>query len=142
MYSFPPFYELAELSMNDSVREWVEKAEGDFSTALRECRVRKNRNHDAVCFHAQQCVEKYLKAVLCQHGIAFAKTHDLAVLLKACLPKYPLWSANRDDMERLSQYAVGSRYPGESCTLEKSKRAVAAMKRKRFEVRGALGLPC
>lgn len=47
--------------MNDGVREWVEKAEGDFCTALREYRARKNRNHDAVCFHAQQCVEKYLK---------------------------------------------------------------------------------
>ncbi len=50
--------------MNTIIAEWVQKAEGDFSTALREWRARKNRNHDAACFHAQQCIEKYLKAVL------------------------------------------------------------------------------
>jgi hypothetical protein len=50
--------------MNQLTIEWVDKAEGDFSTALREFRVRKSPNYDAVCFHAQQCVEKYLKARL------------------------------------------------------------------------------
>jgi HEPN domain-containing protein len=46
--------------MNNIVDEWVEKAEGDFRTAEREARVRKAPNYDAVCFHAQQCAEKYL----------------------------------------------------------------------------------
>ncbi|MEL6262202.1 MAG: HEPN domain-containing protein [Cyanobacteria bacterium J06626_6] len=36
----------------------------DFATAQRELDVTKNANYDAVCFHAQQCVEKYLKANL------------------------------------------------------------------------------
>ena len=49
------------------VKEWVDKAEGDFTTASREWRARKCRNHDAVCFHAQQCIEKYLKALLQKH---------------------------------------------------------------------------
>jgi HEPN domain-containing protein len=40
----------------------VTKAEGDFLTAGRELRARKSPNYDAVCFHAQQCAEKYLKA--------------------------------------------------------------------------------
>jgi HEPN domain-containing protein len=52
--------------------EWVAKAENDFATALRESRVRKNPNYDAVCFHAQQCAEKYLKARLQEAGIAFS----------------------------------------------------------------------
>ena len=34
--------------MNAIIEEWVQKAEGDFSTALRELRARKNRNNDAV----------------------------------------------------------------------------------------------
>ena len=42
--------------------EWVEKAEGDRATALRELRASHAPNYDAVCFHAQQCIEKYLKA--------------------------------------------------------------------------------
>jgi HEPN domain-containing protein len=50
--------------MKPLTSEWVEKAEGDFATAKREIRVRKTPNFDAVCFHAQQCAEKYLKALL------------------------------------------------------------------------------
>jgi HEPN domain-containing protein len=51
--------------MKPLTSEWVEKAEGDFATAGREIRVRKTPNFDAVCFHAHQCAEKYLKAI---HG--------------------------------------------------------------------------
>jgi HEPN domain-containing protein len=50
--------------MNPLTLEWVDKAEGDYATALRELRARKQPNYDAACFHAQQCVEKYLKAYL------------------------------------------------------------------------------
>ena len=32
---------------------------------------------DAVCFHCQQCAEKYLKARLQQDRIVFGKTHNL-----------------------------------------------------------------
>ena len=37
---------------------WVAKAEGDFHDMLRGLRARKHPNHDGVCFHAQQCLEK------------------------------------------------------------------------------------
>ena len=50
--------------MNELVREWVEKAEGDVRTAEREVQVEEGFNWDAVCFHAHQAVEKYLKALL------------------------------------------------------------------------------
>ena len=50
--------------MNPIVEEWLKKAEGDWQTANRELRARKNPNYDAVCFHCQQCAEKYLKAYL------------------------------------------------------------------------------
>jgi len=64
--------------MNPLTREWVSKAEGDFATAERELRARKQPNLDAACFHAQQCAEKYLKAFLQEKGIPFGKTHNLA----------------------------------------------------------------
>jgi HEPN domain-containing protein len=48
--------------MNDLTIEWVPKAEGGYETMLRESRVRRDPNYDAVCFHAQQAAEKYLKA--------------------------------------------------------------------------------
>ena len=47
--------------MNPLIREWIEKAEGDFTTTRRELRARVSPNYDAACFHAQQVAEKYLK---------------------------------------------------------------------------------
>jgi HEPN domain-containing protein len=44
--------------MTPLAAEWVSKAEGDYATARRELRARNKPNFDAVCFHAQQCVEK------------------------------------------------------------------------------------
>lgn len=72
--------------MNPLTGEWVEKADADFATAQRELRVRKSPNYDAVCFHAQQCVEKYLKALLQEEAIPFSKTHNLVALLDIILP--------------------------------------------------------
>ena len=48
--------------MKTVTKEWVQKAEGDWNSLGREIRARKNPNDDAACFHAQQCVAKYLKA--------------------------------------------------------------------------------
>lgn len=48
--------------MNPLTLEWFDKAEGDLATASREIRARRKPNYDAVCFHAQQAAEKYLKA--------------------------------------------------------------------------------
>ena len=57
--------------MKPMTLEWVAKAEGDFAVMEREARVRKKPNYDAVCFHAQQCAEKYLKARPCEAEIEF-----------------------------------------------------------------------
>ncbi len=75
--------------MHQLTQEWIDKAEGDFATGLRESRVRKDPNYDSVCFHAQQCVEKYLKGKLQEETIKFPKTHDLEKLLDLLLPIEP-----------------------------------------------------
>ena len=72
--------------MNELLLEWVDKAERDFATAERELRARKFINYDAVCFHAQQMAEKYLKAFLFKNGVDFPRTHNLRELLELCLP--------------------------------------------------------
>jgi HEPN domain-containing protein len=36
------------------------------------------------CFHAQQSVEKLMKAVLIFHGIDYQRTHDLHTLRRYC----------------------------------------------------------
>lgn len=61
--------------MNDVIREWIEKAEGDFATANREIIVKDKPNYDAVCFHAQQCSEKYFKALIIECGLIPSKVH-------------------------------------------------------------------
>jgi HEPN domain-containing protein len=75
--------------------EWIAKAEGDYLTACRERRVRRLPNYDAVCFHAQQATEKYLKARLQDADIAFEKTHNLIHLLDLVLAVEPTWDAFR-----------------------------------------------
>jgi HEPN domain-containing protein len=126
--------------MNRVVREWIEKAEEDFHAAVSLRRLRRYATHNAVCFHAQQCVEKYLKAILEKQGIVIRKIHALPTLVDQCAEVHPLLSALRPDMVRLSVYAVEFRYPGESATVEDAKAAVAIMKRARAELRAVLRL--
>jgi HEPN domain-containing protein len=59
------------------VRGWVEKAESDLKNARIVLGAGEECPADTVAFHAQQCAEKYLKALLVFEGIDFPKTHDL-----------------------------------------------------------------
>ncbi|MFO7535941.1 MAG: HEPN domain-containing protein [Kiritimatiellia bacterium] len=120
--------------------EWVEKAEEDFQVALSLGRVRRYSAHNAVCFHAQQCVEKYLKAILEKHESVVHKIHALPVLLDQCVVAYPSLISLRPDMVRLSVYAVEFRYPGESATNGDAKIAISIMKLARAHLRAILGL--
>jgi HEPN domain-containing protein len=44
------------------VRQWVQKAENDLTNATFTLKLGAACPTDTVCFHAQQCVEKYLSA--------------------------------------------------------------------------------
>jgi HEPN domain-containing protein len=100
--------------MKPITQEWVNKAEGDFATAQRELQVEQMPNYDAVCFHRQQCAEKYLKACLQEENLAFKRTHDLSTLLELLLPVKPNWATLRPTLDALTTYAVEFRYPGVS----------------------------
>ncbi|HID30502.1 MAG TPA: HEPN domain-containing protein [Desulfobacterales bacterium] len=65
-----------------------------------------------MCFHAQQGMEKYLKAWLIEHGVDFPKTHDLEALAKLCLPSLPELQSLIDGLRFLTSFAVEIRYPG------------------------------
>ena len=112
--------------MNEVVNEWREKAEGDFHTAVREFGVTDQPNYDAVCFHAQQCVEKLMKAVLTSLGHEPPHTHHL-IRLNELLKSASLgWSWPAPDLRLLDRAAVGFRYPGESADYEEAKLALQA----------------
>lgn len=106
--------------MTSEILEWVDKAEGDWATMLREAAVTDDPNFDAVCFHAQQCAEKYLKARLIQGEIGFRKSHDLLYLLEAVLVVEPTWTFLRDSLFTLTTYAVAIRYPDLDATKEQA----------------------
>lgn len=126
--------------MNPLTLERVGKAEGDFATAEREFAVTADPNYDAVCFHAQQCAEKYLKARLQESGTPFGKTHDLTVLLNMVLPFEPSWNTLLTDLQTLSAYAVAYRYPGDSADKGDAGDALGKCRNFRRLVRKSLGL--
>ncbi len=71
--------------MNRLVEEWIYKAKGDYHSAFREYRERNNPNYDSAGFHAQQCAEKYSKAILQVHDERFSRIHDLLALPDSCI---------------------------------------------------------
>jgi HEPN domain-containing protein len=112
--------------MNPLTLEWLDKADGDFRTAGRELRARRSPNYDAVCFHAQQSAEKYLKAVLQESGLSIPKTHNLAELLGLCLQIDLAFKLLQSDLNVLDGYAVQFRYPGSTATRIEAKSAYAS----------------
>jgi HEPN domain-containing protein len=94
-----------------------------------------------VCFHAQQCAEKYFKATLVDAGIEFEKTHDLGILLDMLVRLEPSWEKLRKDMDSLAGLAVEVRYPGYCAEAEDADVALEIASQVRQVVRQRLGLP-
>ena len=126
--------------MKPMALEWVAKAEGDFAVMEREARVRKKPNYDAVCFHAQQCAEKYLKARLCEAEIEFPKNHILAALLDLVVVVETFWETFREQLNFQTGFAVGFRYPGESADKKMALEARKLCRLFRRVAREAFGL--
>ena len=112
--------------MKELTKEWVDKAEGDFIVVNREYGA-KNPVYDAVCFHAQQCVEKYMKAILQENSIAFGKVHDLDLLLEKCKHFVPLLEEHKVELIELSSFAVEIRYPGVTAAEEEAVNCISIM---------------
>ena len=94
------------------VRGWLEKAEADFKTCGLLLAAGAGYS-EAVAFHAQQAVEKYLKAFLVWHQVEFPKTHDighLVELVRSCDEDLAVQLA---EASHLTPYGVEYRYPGD-----------------------------
>lgn len=128
--------------MNEgTVEEWVQKAEVDFNYALVGLRQKKLELFDGVCYHTQQCAEKYLKAFLTRHKVEFERIHKLNELNRGCMEADPTFKLIEDLLDVLEPYAVAVRYPGMQTDKEDAKEAVKTMKTIRAFVRMRLGLP-
>ncbi len=126
--------------MKDDTQKWIAKAEDDFRVAGRELSFEDRPSYDAVCYHSQQCAEKFLKAFLTEQAAPFPYTHVLVDLLALCLKIDEEYETLRKDLEDLSVYGVQVRYPGFDATLPAAKDALAAAGRVRVFVRGKLGV--
>jgi HEPN domain-containing protein len=127
--------------MNTTVKEWVAKAEADYSTAIRESKVAEAPNFDAVCFHAQQCVEKLMKALLIHLGTVPPRTHDLTELDRLLAPVSTQWSWPVQELRFLSRASVSVRYPGESADLQDATESLNLAIRLRERLHALLGFP-
>ncbi len=111
---------------NDPVA-WIALAEEDYDTARAALRRQAPWLHTA-CFHAQQTVEKYLKAILTTQGKIFPKTHDLLELCDLCEQAGVIVPMPIDDLDVLSDHAVQTRYPADVPTIEDARAALETAK--------------
>lgn len=125
--------------MNATVKEWVAKAEGDYRTAERELRPTDTPNFDAVCFHAEQCVEKLMKALLIHLNAIPPRTHDLVALDRLLAPVCQNWSWPVKELRLLSVAAVDVRYPGDSADQREASEALDICNRMRIKLLSLLG---
>jgi HEPN domain-containing protein len=91
-------------------RRWWRKAGHDLVNARHTMKIGAECPYDTVCFHAQQCAEKSIKALMVMHLVHFARVHDLAKLA-AGLPAGTKIGVDDEDLRLLSLYATAGRYP-------------------------------
>lgn len=93
----------------DHVRGWLRKADSDLKTAW--LIVSADGPYDTACYHAQQAVEKYLKALLALAADApIPRTHNLEDLYQQCRQVLPSWEPPEGDVVELTPFAIESRY--------------------------------
>lgn len=118
---------------------WAARAEEDFALARTALR-RKQPLASGACFHAQQCAEKYMKALLISKSATFPKTHDLLLLNNLCSRNGILLEMDPKHLNTLTDYAVRTRYPGNDPNVEDAREAVELAKKVRSFARKFLGI--
>ncbi len=127
--------------MNEfTLRQWIRKAEHDLKIGRDEMKTADPAT-DMVCFHMQQCAEKYLKAFLIFHRREPPRTHRLAALIALCAQIDPDFEdLMRWGVDELTPYAVEARYAEEFYfpDVEETQRAIDLAERVRDFVRKKL----
>ncbi|HEX4752722.1 MAG TPA: HEPN domain-containing protein [Solirubrobacterales bacterium] len=93
----------------DSARVLASKAEGD-TKAMRLLASDPEIDDESVGFHAQQAIEKWIKAVMASHGLPEEREHDLGLLLEILAAAGIEAPPGADWLDDLSIYAVSMRY--------------------------------
>ena len=96
--------------MKAITREWLAKADEDLAAA--QALLAHPELTNIVAFHAQQAVEKALKAALEELELGPLRTHSLTRLCASVRPYYAV-IADLDMLDRLEAVYIEARYPGE-----------------------------
>lgn len=94
-----------------SASEWLDFARGDLSYA-RLGKKDPSIPLNLVAFHAQQALEKAIKALLVHRQTDFPKTHDIEELLGVLRQSGAVWPNELEAVIELTPLAVQTRYPG------------------------------
>lgn len=121
------------------VREWIAKAEADLQNVRLVLDVGPEGPLDTAAFHAQQCAEKYLKALLCFRGEDVPRIHDVEALLTRTHMGGRV-EMTVEESRLLTDYATVTRYPGgyEPVSYEEAVHALELAARIRAAVRGEM----
>jgi HEPN domain-containing protein len=93
----------------DLARVLARKAEGD-AKAMRRLASDSEVDDESVGFHAQQAIEKWIKAVMAFHGLDEVRVHDLGRLLELLGDTGIVLPPDADRVDELTIYAVPMRY--------------------------------
>jgi len=108
----------------DDPRQWLARAKSDLAIAAADI---EDAYLEDLCFHAQQAAEKSLKSLFLHLGVPFPRIHDLTELVRRLEEAGQIVPSGVRESVRLTDYAVGARYPGvsEIVTEEEWREAVA-----------------
>ncbi len=96
--------------MKSVTKDWLNSAESDL--AIIQLILHDETLTHQVAFHAQQAIEKCLKAVIEEFELSFVKTHSLRTLIGIIDTKITL-QFNNELLLLLDQLYIDARYPGE-----------------------------
>ena len=125
--------------MSGEFMDWVEKAEEDYRTAEKMIKA-KPPAYNVVCFHGQQCMEKYLKSILALNNLIIERTHALDYLCNKTIEKAPQLTFYRDALSKADAFAVQIRYPGHNADKKDAAWIFKLTKTLRTIIRQYLGL--
>jgi HEPN domain-containing protein len=95
--------------MKELARRWLTFADKDRQTCEQ---IKDSQGLQAIAaFHAQQMIEKSLKAILVSEGQNPPRIHDLVRLAALVTAAIGELVVNADELERTNQYYTFSRYP-------------------------------
>ena len=123
--------ELAELLLRKAAQD---------AYVLEKLSADPDASEEVIGFHAQQAVEKAVKAVLAEAGIRFPHTHDLLELIDLAQSHGFSFPIEAQAMDRLTPYAVGLRYADQASSFDRQW-AVETARRARAWAESIIGQP-